>query len=263
MKRESVGRTFAVATILCVVCSIFVSVAAVSLRPLQNKNKEEFKRKNILIAAGIYDKDKPVDEQFDRIKVQLIDLSTGQEVSDSEVDPETYDQREAASSPALSVDIPSDKNVAGIKRREKYSFVYFLMNGDKVEQIILPVYGKGLWSTMYGFLALSADTTTVKGITFYSHGETPGLGGEIDNPKWQAEWVGKKIYDEDGEIDIRVIKGKVDPNSPAAEHEVDGLSGATITSNGVTNLVHYWLSDDAFGPFLEKFRAEQHGGSDG
>jgi len=263
MKRETIGRTFAVAAILCIVCSILVSVAAVTLRPLQDANKEEFRKKNVLIAADIYDEDKPIDEQFNRIETRLIDLSTGKQVSESKIDPETYDQREAAATPALSVKIPEDKDIADIKRREKYSFVYLVKDGDKIEQIVLPVYGKGLWSTMYGFLALDADGTTVRGITFYSHAETPGLGGEIDNPEWQAIWPGKKVYGEEGDIASRVIKGEVDPDAPEAKHKVDGLSGATITSNGVTNLVHYWLSDNAFGPFLKQFRERKKGDSDG
>lgn len=263
MKRETIGRTFAVAAILCIVCSILVSVAAVTLRPLQDANKEEFRKKNVLIAADIYDEDKPIEEQFSRIETRLIDLSTGKLVSESEVNPETYDQREAASTPALSVKIPEDEDIAHIKRREKYSFVYLVKDGDKIEQIVLPVYGKGLWSTMYGFLALDADGTTVRGITFYSHAETPGLGGEIDNPDWQAIWPGKKVYGEEGDIAIRVIKGQVDPDTAEAEHKIDGLSGATITSNGVTNLVRYWLSEDAFGPFLKQFRERKKGDSNG
>ena len=96
---------------------------------------------------------------------------------------------------------------------------------------------------MYGFLALEADGETIKSINFYKHSETPGLGGEIQNPKWTALWEGK-------ELPIDVVKGSAGGN----EHKVDGLSGATLTSNGVDHTVDFWTSDKAFGPFLAKVR---------
>ena len=125
------------------------------------------------------------------------------------------------------------------------------MNGDTVDQIVLPVYGKGLWSTLYGFLALAADTRTVRGITFYQHAETPGLGGEVDNDDWKAQWIGRVALDDEYQPQIDVVRGVADPDT---DYQVDGLSGATITSNGVEGLVDYWLGDDGFGPFLERFR---------
>ena len=129
--------------------------------------------------------------------------------------------------------------------------------GGAVDQLVLPIYGKGLWSALYGFLALSADGTTVRGITFYEHGETAGLGAEVDNPKWKAIWPGKQVFDESGKIRLEVIKGRVSPTSPTVQYEVDGISGATITSKGVSHLIRYWLGPDAFGPFLEHFHQSQ------
>ena len=122
--------------------------------------------------------------------------------------------------------------------------------------LILPVYGKGLWSTMYGLLALKRDLRTVAGLTFYQHGETPGLGGEIDNPDWQAKWHGKQALDANGRVIIDVIKGQVDATGADAYHQVDGLAGATLTSKGVENLLHYWLGRDGYGPLLERLRRD-------
>ena len=119
--------------------------------------------------------------------------------------------------------------------------------------VILPIEGKGLWSTLYGYLAVGRDGNTIRGITFYQHGETPGLGGEVDNPKWKALWPGRKAYDAEGHAAIGVIKGQA-PGAAEAPHKVDGLSGATITSNGVTKLVRFWLGDGGFGKFLAGFR---------
>jgi Na+-transporting NADH:ubiquinone oxidoreductase subunit C len=109
----------------------------------------------------------------------------------------------------------------------------------KIDTYILPVSGKGLWSTLYGYLALEADKNHVRGIQFYKHGETPGLGGEVENAEWTAGWKGKTILDEQGElVSITVKKGTVDESIPEQKkHYVDGLAGATITSNGVTKFV--------------------------
>lgn len=260
MSRESPIRTITVAATLCVVCSLMVSAAAVSLRSMQEANKLALMQKEILKAAGIYDESdeaSPVSEQFKVIDSKLIDLDTGLEVDDSLINPETYDSLKAANDPEMSVEISSGQDVAGIGRREKYAFVYFVQNesGDGFSKIILPVYGKGLWSTMYGYLALENDLKTVAGITFYKHGETPGLGGEVDNPDWKQSWVGKQAREiEDGELvpAIHVIKGGVNESSPEAEHQVDALSGATITSNGVENTIDYWLGDHAFKIYLNK-----------
>lgn len=119
------------------------------------------------------------------------------------------------------------------------------------EAIVLEVEGQGLWSTMYGYLALESDTTTIRGLSFYQHGETPGLGGEIDNPRWLARWVGRRVFDDGGAIRIAVVKGAAPP-ATKAPFEVDGISGATITSRGVTDMLQFWLGPSGYGPYLEK-----------
>jgi Na+-transporting NADH:ubiquinone oxidoreductase subunit C len=105
---------------------------------------------------------------------------------------------------------------------------------------------------MYGFVALDKDTTTIKGLTFYQHGETPGLGGEIDNPTWKAKWPGKKVFNDEWEMTVNVAKGM----SRDETYQVDGLSGATLTARGVTYLLQFWLDDEAFGPYLDNFRED-------
>jgi Na+-transporting NADH:ubiquinone oxidoreductase subunit C len=253
MARESVNKTFMVAIVLAAACSLLVAGAAIGLRPLQEANKVRDRKKNILIVAGLYDAKAPVEKSFEQIEPRIVDLATGEYVAEDQFDPETFDQRAAAKDPELSVDIPAEKDLAGIRRREKYSLVYLVKKDGKLDQVILPIDGKGLWSTLYGFLALSGDLNTVKGITFYEHAETPGLGGEIDNPTWKALWAGKKIYDEKGSVELYVAKGVADKNSP---HQVDGISGATLTANGVTNLVQYWLGDDGFKKLLERLKTK-------
>lgn len=255
MQRDSVSWTLIFATGLCVICSLMVSSAAVALRTQQDQNKELDRKQNILRAAGLLENgaDADIDELFEKIETKIVDLETGEYVTD--ISPDQFDQRKAAADPQRSVDIPAGQDVAGIKRREKRSAVYLVRENGKLKTLVLPVYTKGLWSTMYGFLALESDLDTVKGLGFYEHGETPGLGGEVDNPNWKELWVGKEVFDESGEIALRVIKGTVNPDSPDASHQVDGLSGATITSRGVTNLLDYWLGAGGFGPYLSKLKA--------
>ncbi|MBY4677271.1 Na(+)-translocating NADH-quinone reductase subunit C [Marinobacterium arenosum] len=252
--KDTIARTITVAVLLCVICSVVVSAAAVLLKPKQVANKELDRKTNILAAAGISDPSKSVDELFAQITTKVVDLESGK-FTDA-VDPATYDARKAAKEPSLSVKLSRDQDIASIKRQAKYMPVYLVEKDGQLEKVILPVHGYGLWSTLYGFLALEGDLNTVVGLGFYSHAETPGLGGEVDNPGWKALWPGKKVYAE-GSMDpaLGLIKGAVDPNAPGAEHQIDGLSGATLTSNGVTNLVKFWLGENGYAPFLANLKA--------
>ncbi len=246
-----------VAFVLCLVCSVLVTAAAIALRPLQQASRIDDKRKNILRVVNMYEPGINIDEAFKKITPKIVELDTGALVAD--IDPAGYDQYAAAKDPAQGGRaIAGDDDLAKIKYRPKYATVYFLYNEDGTPRtVILPISGYGLWSTLYGFLAVEADGNTVVGINFYQHAETPGLGGEVDNPVWKQQWGGKQIYDAQGEVLLRLVKGGVDPDSPAAAHQVDALAGATLTSNGVSNLVQYWLSDAGFKPFLQRI-AEQH-----
>lgn len=256
MTGESPRRMILVALAVCGVCSILVSTAAVVLKPLQQANKELDRQMNILSVAGLLEPDTDVnniDKLFESIEPRVIDLSAGRFTD--EIDAATFDQRRAARDPDLSIEIPKERDIATIGRRAKFATAYLVRDDDgRIEQLILPVHGYGLWSTMYAFMALEMDLNTVTGITFYEHGETPGLGGEISNPSWQVLWRGKLVYDDDGAPRLEVIKGRVDTSRTEALFQVDGLAGSTLTGNGVTNMVRYWFGEDAFGPFLANLR---------
>ena len=254
MPNDSKQKTVIVALLLCLVCSILVSTAAVTLQPLQERNQELDRMKIILEVAGLLKGEKSIDELFKQIEPKVVDLSTGEYVE--KIDPAGYDQRRAARDPELSVPVPPDRDIAQIRRRAKYATVYLVKEGGRTKYVILPVHGYGLWSTMYAFLALEGDANTVFGMRFYEQTETAGLGAEVDNPVWRGKWKGKVIYDEAGKPRIRVIKGTVDPSDSEARFKVDGLAGATITANGVTNLMRYWLGPEGFGPYLKRIRAE-------
>ena len=258
MAKETIGKTFFVAFLLCVVCSVLVSSAAVYLRPIQTVNKSLDKKRNILMAAGLEQGDKSIEELFQAIETKVVDLASGSYAEGT--DPDTYDQRRAAKAPESSISVPAGEDLGDIKRRAKQASVYLVSQGDEVRKIILPVHGLGLWSTLYGFITLDArDLSTIRALVYYEHAETPGLGGEVDNPAWKALWNGKSAFDEQGKLRITVIKGTVDPSRLESKYQVDGLSGATITSRGVTNMLTYWLGDSGFGPYLKQLKAQRHG----
>ena len=250
---DSISKTLIVAFSLCIVCSVIVSTAAVVLKPAQEANQSLDRKRNILSAAGMLEEGSSVEEQFAKIDTRVVDLRTGKFTDD--VDPASYDQRAASKDPAMSDKLSTDEDIAKVFRREHYALVYLAEDarGD-VNKIILPIHGYGLWGTLYGFIALQSDANTVAGIGFYEHKETPGLGGEVDNPRWKGQWDGKQVY-KDGEIELTVIKGTVDPSMKDSEYKVDGMAGATLTTRGVSNLVQFWLGESGFEPFLNNLKS--------
>jgi Na+-transporting NADH:ubiquinone oxidoreductase subunit C len=254
--KESTVRTLTVALLVCLVCSVFVAGAAVALKPLQAENRQLDKQRSILAIAGLGGADLPakaVQALFaERIQARLVDLETG--VFSEAQDAASFDPLKAAKDPQLSTALPGAQDIALIKRRENLTTVYLVEQGGELETLILPVRGYGLWSTLHGFIALKGDLNTVVGFGFYQHGETPGLGGEVDNPKWKSLWNGKTLFDDNGKLAVEIIKGSVDPQSAKAEHQVDGLAGATLTTKGVNNLLHFWLGENGFGPLLANLK---------
>ena len=253
VKKETPAKTILITLILCIVCSVLVSFSAVYLKPLQEKNKKLDIKKNLLIAAKLIDSldvtEEQIDKAYQKIETKVIDIATG--LYNENIDPMDFDQAQAANDPGQSKLIDAALDVAGIKKRELFSKVYLVKNQGETEQIIFPVYGKGLWSTMYGFLALAPDFNTIKGITFYSHGETPGLGGEIENPNWKKLWVDKKIFDDNFNMHFDILKGQVPKGIKNIESKIDGISGATLTCNGVENAIYYWFGEDGFLKFIK------------
>lgn len=251
---DTAGRTLGIAAALCGVCSVLVAGAVVVLRPMQNANKEKDFKKNILMSAGLLKPGTDINAVYsEKVEPIVVNLETGELATD--VEAKTYVQDKADKDPAYVEDIPKKQDVAGIKRRAKYQMVYLVKEGGQLDQIVLHVYGKGLWSTMKGFLSLAKDGNTVKGFNYYAHGETPGLGGEVDNPGWIAQWPGKEVYTEDMKPAINVIKGTVADSDPGAKYKIDGLSGATLTSVGIENTFKFWLSDMGYKKFLENVRS--------
>ncbi len=252
--RDSIANTLFVASVLCLVCATLVSAAAVFLKPWQEANKLRDRKKNILAAAGLLEPGTEVNELFEqRIIDRIIDLETGEDVTDTYDQPALYDQIDVAESNNEEASTKLAEDPATIKRRENHSHVYVVKSSATDETpalYVFPIRGKGLWSILKGYLALDADLQTIRGITYYEHGETPGLGGEVDNQNWKDHWKGKLLFDEAGDVKIRLVKSGWE----ASPYTIDALSGATITSRGVEKMLEFWMGEKGFQPYLERLR---------
>jgi Na+-transporting NADH:ubiquinone oxidoreductase subunit C len=256
--QHSTGYIIGFATAVCFVCALVVAGSAVGLKDRQDRNIRLDRQKKVLVVAGLMRDGEKIsaEEATSRfeanIQARIVDLEAGEYAAD--IDPATFDQSRATKDPEQSNVAPDNK--ARVRRLPKNASIFQVVQEGEVQTIILPIEGKGLWGTLYGYLALAPDTTSVKGITFYKHQETPGLGGEVDNPRWKALWPGRKAFNAEWNPALTVKKGRA--GSPDTDpHQVDGLSGATITSRSVGHLVQFWLGEHGFGPYLENVRAQQ------
>ena len=240
-------KTVIIAVMLCLVCSTLVATSAILLQPVQTANAINDKRKNILQVAGIFDPTQSIDQQFKAIDAKVIEISSGAFAQN--IDAQNFDMfSEQDNTFTLLADDP-----AGIVSIPKYASIYFVRSeDDEIESIILPVYGYGLWSTMYGFIAMETDLNQVKGLKFYDQAETPGLGAEVDNPRWRAQWEKKFIFDDEGNIRVHVSKNA--SNSADADYGVDAISGASMTSRGVENLLRFWFGEQGFKNFIQNYK---------
>ena len=224
-------KAVVVVLLVSMTCAIIVSVTAVTLRPIQQANLEAERKARLAVLLralpGIGDMDRGAEPPS--IKTVIVDLATGSIVEGR--DPLAYDQRATA----------------GAGRRAQYAPVHLVRRNTELALVILPVHGPGYQSMLYGYLAIEPDVKTIAAPTFYEQAETPGLGDRIMEPAWLSKWPGTEIADEEGNLRVAVVQG--DAKRP---HEVDGISGATRTGNGVTNLLRFWLGDSGFGPFLKR-----------
>jgi Na+-transporting NADH:ubiquinone oxidoreductase subunit C len=255
--KEGLGNTFIVALVLCLVCAFFVSASRVVLTTAQDANKLKDRKKNILAAAGLLEPDTDINAKFDELIIdRIIDLESGNDVTAEYESPATYDQISVAEASVDGKYVDLDDDPAQLKRREKHAHVFVVRNApgsDEPKLYVFPIRGRGLYSVLKGFVALDADLTTIRGLTYYDHGETPGLGGEVDNPDWKSHWVGKLMFNEQRQAVVDLVKADWETNP----HAVDALSGASITSRGVKNMLRFWMSEQGFGNYIEKVRGQQ------
>lgn len=259
MNNHSPTKAVIVVTMTAMLCSILVTVAAVTLRPMQRAYQDLERNRFLVGISGLTENaaklsDRDLISLFQTLQARIVDLDNG--AFNDTYNPDTFDTWKTASDPELSSAIPSKLDVAKLSRRSRLVTVYLVHNGDRLQRVILPIYGQGMWSTIYGFLALEADLNTIADITFYQQGETAGIGDQILRAEWQAQWQDRKLYDENGKLRFRINGGTVDPASAAARYHVDAITGATVTSAAVSNIVGYWFGANGFAPFLQAFHSE-------
>lgn len=265
MNKDSPVKAFLVVLVTALVCSSLVSGAVVILRPIQLNNQMVERSRNIikltgLVEQGVTPSDEDMLEIYREMDVRILDID--QAVFNEDLDPLSFDQRRAVNNPEFGVDIPTDQDLAALGRRSRYAPIYMVLKDDgQLDRLILPVHGTGMWSAIYGYIALESDLNTIAAATFYEQNETPGLGDQIMRPEWQAQWVGRRIYDEVGDLRFAVNHGKVEPGSSTWLYEVDGLTGATVTGDAVTAMIHYWFGPDGYRDFLDALKRKESGES--
>ncbi len=256
LNKDSVLGTFVIIISFCLVCSVLVSVMVVMLDPFKAAAVANDRQVNILKVSG-FEVEGSVAETYQKhIEAHLINVATGELADEGKTHEEidAYNFASLAKKPGTSEPIAKEEDTAGIRSRSTLMPVYFAKDdAGTVVNVILPFYGQALWSTVYGYVAVDpADGNTVKGVTFYQHGETPGLGGEIENPRWQKQWVGKNFVDEEGSYNFKIIKN-ADHEGAGKNFDIDALSGATLTSRGVNDFTAYWFGN-AYRNFLTKLK---------
>lgn len=259
MTNDSPIKAVLVVVLVALMCSSLVSAAVVMLRPIQLNNQLLERSRNIMQLTGLVPQEAELPDEemlslFKSLDARVVDIDSA--VFEPGVDPYTYDKRRAANNPELSVAIPPEFDLTGLGRRSRLAPAFLVWHEDEFQRIILPMRGNGMWSALYGYIALEPDLNTVAGAVFYEQNETPGLGDQITRPDWIAQWQGRRIYDERGEVRFAVSGGRVDPGSPSAAYEVDALTGATVTADAVTGLIHYWFGPHGFQPFLDHLRQQ-------
>jgi Na+-transporting NADH:ubiquinone oxidoreductase subunit C len=258
MAGDSVRKTITVALSVSLACSVLVTTTVVSMSEVQEENRRKSRMNRIFGDLNILRPGESLEQAEKRIRPFLVDLQAGEPLPEERhtaaLNPDAFDVQAQAESPEYGRALPSEKDIAGLGRIPRYMVAYRVLENGAVDKYVFSIYGKGAWSTLYGVIALGRDLKTIEGITFYEHGETPGLGGEVDSRRWKSRWIGKRAFDDEGDLRIRVIRGTVDPSAPDARYRIDGISGATATTRGVDQLVRFWLGDEGYGPFIKKLR---------
>ena len=257
MPNDRPAKILIVVGAVAFVCSLLVSSTAQLLEPLQAANREREREQHLReILARVPGMEELIGGPVAaKLTERVIELDTGEEVST--IDAAGFDQRSAALDPQRSIELPAERDIAGIGRRSKYATVYRVERDGELELLILPVHGSGYISTLYGYVVLAGDANTLLDVSFYEHSETPGVGSQVTDARWRAQWRGKRVRDPDGRLRIRVAREPVHPSSSEAVYAVNGITGATRTSQGVSNLLRFWLGDDGFGPYLRNLRSNK------
>ena len=243
LPNESRTKTVLVAFLVSAVCAALVSGATVALRPIQTANRAAEEQARIAaLVEGIPGMATLLEQSGGALSTVVINLRDGRAAAD--VTPATLDA--ALSDPGNWTALDAGQDLAGLGQRPDYAQVFLLRDGDSVSLVLLPLSGQGYGGRLDAILALRGDMNTIAGIAVTQHSETPGLGARIEETSWQASFPGTELRDDGGEMRFRVARGPA-----SGVHEVDGITGATRTGRGVTQMVRFWLGPDGYGPLLD------------
>ncbi|WP_417606051.1 FMN-binding protein [Primorskyibacter flagellatus] len=246
LPNESRTKTVVMAFLVSGICALMVSGATVLLRPIQNANRaaEQQARLEALV-AGVPGMSALLEQSGGSLGTVVIDLARG---AAADVTPETLPGALDDSTNWTGLDPAAD--LAGLGSRPNYAQIYLLRDdsGD-VSLAILPISGSGYNGPIDAILALEDDMTTIAGLAITEQSETPGLGARIEEPAWLSQFRGTKISDASGDIRFAVARGV-----SGSEYEVDGITGATRTSNAITRMVRFWLGPQGYGPLIAAIR---------
>ena len=244
-------KTFGIAVLVAFICAVVVSATSVTLKPLQDAHLEAERAARMEAMLDTLPEMRELMEEagVTALETRVVTLSDGSFAPD--LDPASFDVVAAAENPETSIAIPPEADPAGLKRRENYALVYLLERDGELMLLVLPMRATGYQSTITAMLALQPDLRTIAALTITGQGETPGLGARIADPDWAALWPGKQIVDQDGQIVIEVVHG-----TATGLYQVDGISGATRSSNAVGAMLNFWLGDLGYGPFLDRLESE-------
>ena len=237
--REDDRRIIGFAAIICVSCSLLLSATATLLKDRQDYNVELDRKINVLKAFDV-----DVMPGGKRIAAAEVEQYFKDHITEKILEAETGEVLEGETSETVDPDL-----LAEGKRLP----LYLWEEDGAITGYAFPISGKGLWSTIYGYMALSNDLATILGVTFYKHGETPGLGGEIATDWFQEQFKGKHVWADGELLPFEVVKGTVEGKYPEGnDHAVDGISGATITGKGVSTFINEDL--ERYEPYFSKRR---------
>jgi len=260
MNNDSPYKAVFVMTLTALVCSVLVTFTAVKLQPIQKSYQNLERNRAIVKISGLTKDSKQLSDReivsiFQKVEAKIIDMNTGD--FDTKYNPATFETWSLDNNPQLSVIIPTDEDKAKLSRRSQLITVYLVKDSDSLNRLILPIYGQGMWSKIFGFIALEPDLNTIADVVFYKQAETSGIGDKILNPDWQSSWRTRKIFDDKGRLQIGVKGAQSAQKSLSSVHEIDAITGATVTVDAVMNLLHYWFGPHGNQPFLDGFRKQQ------
>jgi len=263
LDKNSNQFTLLFAVAMCVILATALAATFHGLKASMDKNKLFDKNRNVLIAVGLYDPEREAKSQADleklfadKVKAQVLkftkdDVRVPVKRKGREMEEEVRRVVLVEKTDNRIEDLPRLRRELRQQRDKDHEFgSIYLADTPNGTVYCIPISGAGLWSILHGFLALKDDLNTVVGITFYQHGETPGLGGEVEKEWWQQDWKGKKILADGRLVSVTVLRGRGHPER--GPHEVDGISGATITCNGVTRFLREDL--ERYEPYFKKLR---------